>query len=50
MKLFDVDDGEEIIPVSLKDRLDHNDAKRKLAGDLDDDGEEMTWVFEDELG
>lgn len=50
MRLFDVEPGQESIPVSLRDEMSYNDGLRKQLGRIKDaDGDEMVWVFGNEV-
>lgn len=50
MRLFDVEEGQESIPISLKDEMSFNDGLRQKLGRVKDaDGDEMVWVFGNEV-
>ena len=49
MRLHDLKEDEQDLPVEIKDKLAQYDAQRKMKQDLDDDGDERDFVFTEEL-
>ena len=49
MTLTDLADEDQVLPISVRDKQEAFDEKRKMFAQVDDDGDERAILFEDEL-